>query len=260
MIMSCIDDVFQKKNAKALIAYVTIGYPGIEATMEIVPMLAASGCDIIELGVPFSDPLADGATIQQASFRALENGVTTKKCLEIARQLRKEVNIPLLFMTYYNPVLKYGLEKFCRESSQSGINGIIIPDLPPDEGCELENAGKKHGIDLIYLLAPTSNEERIELVAEHSHGFIYLVSVTGTTGARKELPDDLEKTVGKIRKKTSKPLCIGFGISNPQQAGQVAHLADGVIIGSQIIKLMQIEDGFLSVCEFINELRQALDR
>ena len=258
--MSRIGDVFQRQNAKALIAYVTVGYPSIEATMEMVPLLAAGGCDIIELGIPFSDPLADGATIQQASFRALQNGVTTQHCLEMVRQLRKEVNIPLVFMTYYNPVFKYGIDIFCRDSAESGISGIIVPDLPPDEGSELEAASVKEGLDLIYLLAPTSTEERIELAVRHSRGFIYLVSVTGTTGARESLTEDIDELVVRIKRKTSKPLCVGFGISTPQQAGQVARLAEGVIVGSQIIKLMQEEDDFTSVFGFIKELQQAIDR
>jgi tryptophan synthase alpha chain len=258
--MTLIDDVFQQPRAKALIAYVTVGYPSIEATMKVVHLLAAGGCDIVELGIPFSDPLADGATIQQASFRALQNGVTPKHCLELVRRLRQEVNIPLVFMTYYNPVFKYGIEKFCCNSAESGVNGIIVPDLPPDEGLELEVIASKEGIDLIYLLAPTSTEERIELVARHSRGFIYLVSVTGTTGARQSLTTDLDELVARIKKKTSKPLCVGFGISTPQQAGQVARVADGVIVGSQIIQLMQAEDDFASVCSFVKELRQAIDK
>lgn len=255
-----IDDVFKRPKAKALIAYVTVGYPSIEATVEVVPLLAAGGCDIVELGIPFSDPLADGATIQQASFCALQNGVTPQHCLDLARRLRKEVSIPLVFMTYYNPVFKYGIERFCCESNESGVNGMIVPDLPPDEGSELEIAANKEGLDLIYLLAPTSTDERIEIVARHSRGFIYLVSVTGTTGDRDSLTADLGELVVRIKRKTSKPLCVGFGISTPQQAGQVAQLADGVIVGSQIIKLMQVEDDFASVCGFIKELRQAIDR
>jgi tryptophan synthase alpha chain len=258
--MSCIDDVFKKKRKKALIAYVTVGYPSIEATMKVVPMLAESGCDIVELGIPFSDPMADGATIQQASFCALQNGITPKHCIELVRQLRQEVSIPLVFMTYYNPVFKYGIEKFCCDSVEAGVNGIIVPDLPPDEGFELETISHKQGLDLIYLLAPTSTAERIEMVVRRSRGFIYLVSVTGTTGARESLTTDLGELVAGIKKKTSKPICVGFGISTPQQAEQVAGVADGVIVGSQIIKLMQAKDNFKSVCGFVKELRQALDR
>ncbi len=258
--MSCIDDVFKKKRKKALIAYVTVGYPSIEATIKVVPMLAESGCDIVELGIPFSDPMADGATIQQASFCARQNGTTPKHCIELVRQLRQEVSIPLVFMTYYNPVFKYGIEKFCCDSVEAGVNGIIVPDMPPDEGFELETISHKQGLDLIYLLAPTSTAERIEMVVRRSRGFIYLVSVTGTTGARESLTTDLGELVTGIKKKTSKPICVGFGISTPQQAEQVASVADGVIVGSQIIKLMQAKDNFKSVCGFVKELRQAIDR
>lgn len=258
--MTRIDDIFKKPKTKALIAYITVGYPSIEATKKVVPLLVESGCDIVELGIPFSDPLADGATIQKASFCALQNGITLKHCLELARQLRQEVNVPLVFMTYYNPVFKYGLERFCYDSAVIGVNGIIVPDLPPDEGSELETISQQQGLDLIYLLAPTSTEKRIEMVAQRSRGFIYLVSVTGITGARESLTTDLDKLVARVKSKTSKPVCVGFGISTRQQAEQVARVADGVIVGSQIIKLMQAEDNFASVCSFVRELRQAIDK
>lgn len=257
--MSCIDNVFQKKN-RALITYITVGYPSIEATKKIVPLLVASGSDIVELGIPYSDPLVDGATIQQASLCALRKGVTPRHCLELAKQMRQEVDVPLVFMTYFNPVYKYGIKKFCYESAISGVNGLIVPDLPPDEGSELEVIANSEGLDLIYLLAPTSNEERIEIVARKSRGFIYLVSITGTTGARKNLITDLDELVARIRKKTTKPLCVGFGISTPKQASEVVRVADGVIIGSQIIQLMQAKDDYTSVCRFVRELSQAIYR
>ena len=258
--MSCIDEIFKQPKGKALIAYVTVGYPSIETTLKVVPLLAANGCNIVELGIPFSDPMADGATIQKASFCALQNGVTPLRCLEIASQLRQEVKIPLVFMTYYNPIFSYGLEAFCTDSVRSGIDGLIVPDLPPDEGAELETISQRQGLDLIYLLAPTSTEERIKLVAKKSRGFIYLVSVAGITGARDRLPADLGGFVARVKKTTSKPLCVGFGISTPQQAGQVTRIADGVIVGSQIIQLMEADDDFAPVCSFIKELRQALDK
>ncbi len=258
--MSAITSVFKKPGHKALIAYVTVGYPSISATMEVVPLLASSGCDIVELGIPFSDPLADGATIQKASFRALENGVTPQLCLEVAGQLSRKVSIPLVFMTYFNPVLSYGISKFSSACASSGISGLIIPDLPPEEGSELEIVTQKHDIDLIYLLAPTSDEERISLVAGRSRGFIYLVSVTGVTGARQQLPSDLEAFLARVRMVAHQPLCVGFGISTPEQAKRVALIADGVIVGSRIIQLMEAEDNFVSrVSSFIKELRQALD-
>ena len=257
--MSGIAAVFNRPGHKALIPYITVGYPTVEATMEVVPLLASSGCDIIELGIPFSDPLADGATIQKASFYALRNGVTPKVCLEVARQLSQKVDIPLVFMTYFNPVFSYGLEQFCSDCAHSGINGLIIPDLPPEEGEELGTVTEKQGLDLIYLLAPTSTNERIRLVAERSRGFIYLVSLTGVTGVREKLASGIEAFVARLRKVASQPLCVGFGISNSEQAKQVAGIADGVIVGSRIIQLMEAENDLESVGSFIKELRQALD-
>ncbi len=258
--MSRIASVFNQPGHTALIPYITVGYPSIEATLEVVPLLARCGCDIVELGIPFSDPLADGVTIQKASFRALQNGITPQICLDVARKLSKQVDIPLVFMTYFNPVFSYGLEKFCRACKRSGIDGLIIPDLPPEEGSELEAITQKQDLDLIYLLAPTSTEGRIRLVAEKSRGFIYLVSVTGVTGARDRLPADLEAFVARVRQIASQPLCVGFGISAPEQARRVARVADGVIVGSRLIQLMEDEDNFISpVSDFIKELRHALD-
>ncbi len=257
--MSRIASIFGKPAHKALIPYVTVGYPSIEATLKVVTILAQSGCDMVELGIPFSDPLADGVTIQKASFRALQNGVTPKLCLEVAKQLSHEVDIPLVFMTYFNPVFSYGVEEFCVACNRAGIDGLIIPDLPPEEGSELEASTQKQGLDLIYLLAPTSTEERIRLVAERSRGFIYLVSVTGVTGVRDRLPANLEAFVAKVRQVATQPLCVGFGISTPEQARQVARISDGVIVGSRIIQLMEAEDDLTSVGSFIKGLRQALD-
>jgi len=258
--VSDISSVFIKPGKKALIADVTVGYPSVEATLKVVPLLAKSGCDIVELGIPFSDPLADGTTIQKASFHALRNGVTIKLCIDVARQLRQKVEIPLVMMSYFNPVYKYGCEVFCGDSADAGINGLIIPDLPPEEGSELEVATRNNNLDLIYLLAPTSNESRIKLVAEKSRGFIYLVSVTGTTGARESLPSGLDTFVDRVRQIARQPLCIGFGISTPQQARQIADIADGIIVGSRIIQLMETcNKNFAPVQEFVRELRDALD-
>ena len=257
--MTRISSVFQPGHT-ALITYVTVGYPSIEATLKVVPLLADNGCDIVELGIPFSDPLADGVTIQKSSFYALKNGVTTKLCLEIASELSQKVKIPLVFMTYFNPVSCYGLEDFCTACYRSGINGLIIPDLPPDEGSQLEAISRRQKLDLIYLLAPTSTEDRIKLVAERSGGFIYLVSVTGVTGTRNGLPSDLDKFVARVRKVANQPLCVGFGISTPEQASQLAKIADGVIVGSRIIQLMEIDDDFTSVANFVKKLRHALDK
>lgn len=257
--MSDIASAFSRAGHKALIPYITVGYPSVEATLRVVPLLASNGCDMVELGIPFSDPLADGATLQKSSFHALQNGITPQLCLEIAKELKQQVDIPLAFMTYYNPVFSYGLEEFCTACTSSGVNGLIIPDLPPDEGSDLQAITEKQGLDLVYLLAPTSTEERIKLVAEKSRGFIYLVSVTGVTGARDRLPVDLAAFVTKVRQLASQPLCVGFGVSTPEQAREVARIADGVIVGSRIIELMATNDDFASLANFIKELRQALD-
>jgi len=258
--LSRIAAVFNRPGHTALIPYVTLGYPSIESTLEIVPLLARCGCDLVELGIPFSDPLADGVTIQKASWHALHNGVTPQTCLEVAEQLNRKVDIPLVFMTYFNPVFSYGLEKFGSACARAGVDGLIIPDLPPEEGSALEAITQRQGLDLIYLLAPTSAEGRIRLVAERSRGFIYLVSVTGVTGARARLPADLEAFVARVRTVASQPLCVGFGISKPEQAKRVARIADGVIVGSRLIQLMEAEADFkLPVGNFIRGLRRALD-
>ena len=258
--MSRITPVFASPGRKALIAYVTVGYPSIEATLKIVPILASNGCDIIELGIPFSDPLADGATIQRASYQALQQGVTPETCLEVAHQLHQQLDIPLAFMTYYNPVLAYGQDAFSLACSQAGIDGLIIPDLPPEEGEELESAARKRGIDLIYLLAPTSTTERISIVAKKSSGFIYLVSLTGVTGPRETLPENLEDFVRQVRQQASQPLCIGFGISTPGQARRAAMLADGIIVGSRLIQLMEARSDLIQAGRFIASLRDALSQ
>lgn len=256
--MSRIASVFGKGNQTALIPYITIGYPSVETTLKAVPLFAGIGCDIIELGIPFSDPLADGATIQRASYEALRQGVTTRICFEVAQELRQQVGIPLVFMTYYNPVLKFGPEQFCSKCTEVGIDGLIVPDLPPEEGKELEESTKRHGLDLVYLLSPASTEERIRLVTSRSSGFIYLVSLTGVTGARDRLPEDLEGFVAKVRRRTEKPLCVGFGVSTPEQARRVARVADGVIMGSRIIQLLDEDKSLKNACSFIKCAREAL--
>ncbi|UCG10419.1 MAG: tryptophan synthase subunit alpha [Dehalococcoidia bacterium] len=258
--MSSIASVFSRPGHKALIPYITVGYPSLEATLEVVPRLAAGGSDIVELGIPFSDPLADGTTIQKASFQALQNGITLQHCFEVAGQLSQKVKTPLVFMTYFNPVLSYGLDRFCRDCAQVGVSGLIIPDLPPEEGDAIEAMARKQGLDLVYLLAPTSTEARIKLVAGRGRGFIYLVSVTGVTGARDKLPRNLSEFVARVRKIATQPLCVGFGISTPEQAKELARIADGVIVGSRIIQLMEADRSMAEVARFIQELRRALDR
>jgi len=258
--MSRIASVFAKPNYTAFIPYITVGYPSIEATLKVVPILANSGSDLVELGIPFSDPVADGVTIQKSSFHALQNGVTPKVCLEVAQELNQRVKVPLVFMSYFNPIFNYGLEKFCDACANSGIDGLIIPDLSLEEGCELEVITQNHGMDLIYLLTPTSTEERIQLIAEKSRGFIYLVSVTGVTGARDNLPLDLEAFVTKVRRMTDKPLCLGFGISTPQQARRIQRIVNGVIVGSRIIQLMGEDKSLSLVQDFTRQMREALEK
>ena len=257
--MRRISDVFSHKGGKALIAYITVGYPSIEATQKVVPLLAECGCDIVELGIPFSDPLADGATIQNASHQAILNGVTPQMCLDIARELGKKADLPLVFMSYLNPLLSYGLENFCRACAVSSIGGLIIPDLPPDEGGELDELTRQNGLDLIYLLPPTATVERVGLIAQRSQGFIYLVSVIGVTGTRTSLPQNLEASITRLRTITAKPLCVGFGISSPEQAREACRLADGVIIGSKIVQLIEADTSLATLRDFVKEVRESLD-
>ena len=257
--MSSIAYVFAEPKHKALVTYLTVGYPSVETTLEIVPALAAWGCDIVELGIPFSDPLADGATIQKASYEALQRGTSPQDCLEVAAKISSRLAVPLAFMTYYNPVLNFGLERFCQSCTGAGISGLIVPDLPPEEGTELETVTRRNDLDLIYFLAPTSTEERIVAAAERSRGFIYLVSLTGVTGARDTLPSELESFVMKVRQKAQQPLCIGFGVSNSEQAKRVATIADGVIVGSRLIQLIEEDTTLASLKSFLSSLRAALD-
>lgn len=257
--MNRIASVFARREHAAFIPYVTVGYPSLPATLEVVSLLEKSGADMVELGIPFSDPLADGVTIQQASFHALQAGVTPARCLEVARALRRQVSLPLILMSYFNPLLSYGLEAFCAAAARAGVDGLIVPDLPPEEAAELEEATIRHGLDLTYLLAPTSTEERIRQVARRSRGFIYLVSVTGVTGARENLPPELTGFVARVRKVATLPLCVGFGISTPEQAKEVARIADGVIIGSRLVQLMSAREEWPPlVADFAHRLKEAI--
>ncbi len=257
--MSHVASVFSP-GRKALVAYLTVGYPNPEVTFEAATVLARAGCDIIELGIPFSDPLADGTTIQKASYQSLRQGITMQACLDVARRLRQRITTPLVFMSYYNPMLSFGLEAFCQASARVGIDGLIVPDLPPEEGGELEVNAGKYKLDLIYLLTPASNKERISLVAEKSQGFIYLVSLTGVTGARQALPTGLEDFVKDVRCITPKPLCVGFGVSNAEQASRIAKVADGVIVGSRLIQLIEEDASLSSLRSMVVGLREALNQ
>jgi tryptophan synthase alpha chain len=241
----------------AFMPYSVLGYPTRQAGLDVVKTLSEVGADLLELGLPFSDPLADGPTIQAATQKSLENGTTVKDCLAMVRELRQQgVDTPALLMGYVNPMLAYGLEQFVADAAEAGVDGFIVPDLPPEEAEELETACAKHGLALVYLLAPTSTPDRIKLVAAKSQGFIYLVSLTGVTGARTELPPDLTDFVERVRAETDKALAVGFGIGNGEQARAVGELADGVIVGSALVK--RAGESVDSVRELAVELRAAL--
>lgn len=220
----------------ALIPYLTVGWPELGDTERIVPAMIAGGADIIELGIPFSDPIADGPTIQVTSQKALANGVNPTYALEVARRLRADgVEVPLLFMGYYNSVFNYGLERFAAACADAGIDGLLVPDLPPEESDALLDACLDRGIHLIYFLAPTSTPERIEAVLQRANGFVYLIAVTGITGARAELSAGLADYVARVRGNTELPLAIGFGISRREHVRQVETLVDGVVCGAAFL-------------------------
>jgi tryptophan synthase alpha chain len=219
----------------ALMPYLPVGYPSVETTLALAPALVAAGADLFELGVPYSDPLADGATVQRATQAALANGVTLGLCLEVARQIRQQVDVPLVMMTYYNPVARYGVDEFARAAATAGVDGLLVPDLPPEEAEPLANACARNALDLAYFIAPTSTDERIELVAGLSRGFIYCVSLTGVTGARSKLADSLPAYLDRARRRVDRPLVVGFGISQPEHVAVVAKHADGAIVASALI-------------------------
>jgi len=239
--MNRIDNAF--KNKPIFMPYFPIGYPDLETSIDVIEALAKNGADLIEVGLSFSDPLADGPVIQKATQVALEGGVTVKKCLAAVAELRKRgVTIPLILMGYYNPMLAYGLEKFIKEAVSAGADGFIIPDLPMEESDEFAGAnhivpeGYDSPLPLIYMLAPTSSPERMEMIARNAKGFIYLVSVTGITGERKSLAEGLGDLISSVREHTSAPVCVGFGIGTPEQAKSVGQMADGVIVGTACVR------------------------
>jgi len=244
----------------ALMPYYTLGYPSIQDCPAVIAAIASSGADLIELGLPFSDPLADGPTIQRSTQAALQQGMTMRRCLEMVAELRRRgVHQPFLLMGYINPLLAYGLERFVQDAAASGADGLIVPDLPPEEAGTLEAACRAAGLALVFLLAPTSTPQRIALVAARSSGFIYLVSVAGITGARQALPPDLSAFVLRVRAVTAKPLAVGFGISTPAQARSVGQIADGVIVGSALINATGAGDEAApSVRAFVSSLSAAL--
>jgi tryptophan synthase alpha chain len=261
--MNRIERVFRKlKNKRAaFIPFVVAGDPDLKATEALVLKMAECGADIIELGIPFSDPLADGPTIQASSQRALKNGVNLKEIFRMTQRL-KGISTPLVLMTYFNPAYQYGLRSFAEDCYRSGIDGVIIPDLPPEEAGPWIREARPFKVDTIFLLAPSSSLERIRLVSRYSRGFLYYVSVTGVTGTRGNLPDGLETTIGEIRKCSQKPMAVGFGISTPEQVKEVSRFADGVIVGSAIVKRIEENlrqpDLVNKVGDFVSSLSGAL--
>ncbi len=244
----------------ALMPYFTLGYPDAETSLACIEACVEAGADLIELGVPFSDPLADGPTIQYSAQRALENGITLARCLEMTTELRRRgVGVPLVLMGYFNPILSYGVLRFVQDASEAGADGFIVPDLPMEEAGEMEAECAARGLALIYMLAPTSTPERIAAVTERARGFIYLVSVTGVTGARDSLPEGLSEFVGRVKRQAKVPIAVGFGISTPEQAAEVARLADGVIIGSAVISMAGSEEPVNKVKEFVRQIKKRLD-
>lgn len=247
------------ENGKAFIPFITCGDPDLETTAKIVREAVANGADLIELGIPFSDPTAEGPVIQGANIRALKGGVTTDKVFDLVRELRKDVTVPMVFMTYSNVVFSYGADKFISTCKEIGINGLILPDLPYEEKEEFLPQCKKYGVDLISLIAPTS-ENRIAMIAKEADGFIYLVSSLGVTGTRSEISTDLKSIVDVVRQNTSVPCAIGFGISTPEQAKKMADIADGAIVGSAIIKIIEQygKDAPKYVGEYVKSMKDAV--
>ena len=240
--MNRIDKKFQElrhQGASAFMPYVCAGDPNPELTTKLFLTLEEAGADLIELGVPFSDPIADGPTIQRASERALRHRISLQQILEMVVTLRKQTDIPIALMSYYNPIFRMGEETFCKAAQNAGVDGIIVPDLPPEQAQSLLEIAPQYNLATIFLVAPTSPPERMQLIASVSTGFIYCVSVTGVTGARAMLSDEVKPMIAELRKHTDKPISVGFGISTPEQATQVAQIADGVIVASAIINVAE---------------------
>ncbi|MDD5504866.1 MAG: tryptophan synthase subunit alpha [Candidatus Omnitrophica bacterium] len=247
----------------ALITYICAGDPDIKTTRRLLPALAEAGADIIEIGMPFSDPMADGPTIQMASQRALKNNVNCDMIFDMVMSVRSRQDTPLLLMGYYNPVYRYGIARFVANAKAAGIDGIIIPDLIPEESDELVLAARRHDFSTVFLASPTSGRERLKLISSKSTGFIYYVSLAGVTGARKSLPKDMRRHVMDIKNVSSKPVCVGFGVSTPRQAKRICAFSDGVIVGSAIIKIIENSlkhdsDIIPGVVSFVKKLRKAL--
>ncbi len=263
--MSRLETTFQSLRARgerALVAFVTAGDPSLEATERLVIEMDRRGADVIELGVPFSDPIGDGPVNQRSSERALRAGASLVRVLEMVARVRDRVRAPLVSMTYYNPIHAFGLKAFARTAVDAGVDGVLVLDLPPEEATDLAADAEAAGLDMIHLVAPTSTPPRLRLIARRSRGFIYVVSRTGVTGERADLPADLGTQIRALRMVTTKPICVGFGIAKPEQVAAVGKLADGVVVGSAIVRM--IEEGQTSptlvtdVGDFIAALKDPL--
>ena len=252
----------RRNKEKALIAYLMAGDPGIPETEQLVVALEQAGADIIELGVPFSDPIADGPVIQQAAERALKNGTSLRGILASVTSLRQRTEIPIILMLYYNSIHAMGCEEFCQAANAAGVDGLIVPDMPPDEAGPLKGPADAVGLPLIFLLAPTSTTDRRKLVAKESHGFVYYVSLTGITGAKLSNATDIQQNIDKLRKVSASPVAVGFGVATPEDAARVSKMADGVIVGSAIVKQIaahQQDPGMVKhVAEFVQSLKTAM--
>jgi len=252
----------KKEKKKALIPFITAGYPDLATTKDLVFTLEECGAHIIELGVPFSDPLADGPVIQAASLRALSKGIDLKKILALVDEVRQRTDIPLILMTYYNPVYQFGLERLARQASISGVDGFIIPDLPPEEAAEWRELTKANNLDVIFLVAPNTPLSRAKFVASKTSGFLYAVSVAGITGKREGIPEGLTNYFNMLRSITDKPLVAGFGISSPSQARKIGSISDGVVVGSALVDFLahhgNNKDGFIHMKSFVNSITKAL--
>ena len=250
----------RKAGRTVLAPFMTVGYPDLNTSIDIAEAVLQSGADLIELGVPFSDPLAEGPTIQMTSKHALEQGVTLQICIDAVRSLRKRnSNAPVLLMGYYNPFLRPGLENFIEEAAHAGVDGLIVPDLPPEEATPFHEICQRHGVHLVPLLAPTSTTDRIKQACQHAGGFIYCVSLTGVTGARAGLREGLESLVNRIRLQTDLPILVGFGISTPDHVKEVAAFSDGTAFGSALIDAIAAvpkAEAVQAACEFLASMRQ----
>lgn len=252
----------REKKEKALIAYLMAGDPGLAETEQLVVALEQAGADIIELGVPFSDPIADGPVIQQAAERALKSGTSLRQILASVTSLRQRTEIPIILMLYYNSIHAMGCEEFCNAAKAAGVDGLIVPDMPPDEAGPLKAPADAVGLSLIFLLAPTSTTDRRKLVAKESHGFVYYVSLTGITGAKLSNAADIQQNIDKLRKVSAAPVAVGFGVATPEDASRVSKMADGVIVGSAIVKQIAVHqqdpDMVRHVAEFVRSLKAAM--